>query len=295
MTSRWTSLFVLSIAALSFVGCGQVTPPETAQTLALDQGSNDEFETYKNERFSTALNNIFDNASDANTGWSVSIRAYGPKGQKLSLYTQNALRAVKPASTMKILTSWTAFQNIPSASEIGSSKYSYIREMMKYSDNAMAETVLGWCGGVASSYTMLTKFGISKSARLNIADGSGLSYDNRLAAQDLVQILSGIRATPKMKAFRSLLPVGGVDGTLSSRLGNINGTIAAKTGTLINDPTAALAGYGDSKTGWQIVFAMLGDSVPSVDSGRAAIDAALMEVINTLNYLPASSSAVAAK
>jgi D-alanyl-D-alanine carboxypeptidase len=72
-------------------------------------------------------------------------------------------------------------------------------------------------------------------------------------------------------------------------MGHLRGTVAAKTGTLTTDPTTALAGYGDSKTGWQIVFAMLGDSVPSVDSGRSTIDAAVEEVINTLNYLPASS------
>lgn len=295
MSTRWTSLAVLSLAALSLIGCGQAVSPETAQTLALDEGSNDGFEPYKNERFTKALSNIFENGSDANTRWSVSIRAYGPRGQKLSLYRQSETRAVKPASTMKILTSWTAFQKIPSASEIGSDKYSYIREMMKYSDNTMAENVLSWCGGVTASYAMLTNFGISKSAQLNIADGSGLSYDNRLGAQDLVQLLSGIRATPKMKAFRSLLPVGGVDGTLAGRLGHVNGTIAAKTGTLINDPTAALAGYGDSRTGWQVVFAILGDSVPSVDSGRASIDAAVTEVISTLNYLPSAASEVASK
>ncbi|MBM3382770.1 MAG: hypothetical protein FJY29_10055 [Betaproteobacteria bacterium] len=294
MTSRWTSLVALSLAALALIGCGQATSPEGSQTLAVDSGGDDGFEPYKNERFSKALSNIFANGSDGNTRWSVSIRAYGPRGQKLSLYRQSAERAVKPASTMKILTSWIAFQKIPSASTIGSDKYSYIREMMKYSDNTMAENILGWCGGVSASYSMLTNFGISKSAQLNIADGSGLSYHNRLAADDLVQILSGIRASAKMKAFRSLLPVAGVDGTLAGRLGNVNGTIAAKTGTLINDPTAALAGYGDSRTGWQIVFAILGDSVPSVDSGRASIDSALTEVISTLNYLPASSSAVAA-
>lgn len=295
MTSRWTSLIVFSLTALSFVGCGPVSVQDLSTAQSVTPDAEDEFEPYKNERFTSALNEIFDRGSDTNTRWSVSIRAYGPRGQKLSLYRQEESRAVKPASTMKILTSWTAFQKIPQASEIGSQKYSYIREMMKYSDNYMADTVLGWCGGVSAGYDMLTNFGIQKSAQLRMADGSGLSYDNRLAAQDLVQILSGIRSTAKMKAFRSLLPVGGVDGTLAGRLGHINGTIAAKTGTLTTDPTTALAGYGDSKTGWQVVFAILGDSVPSVDTGRASIDAALTEVIGTLNYLPSSSSDVAAK
>ncbi|MEY2988652.1 MAG: hypothetical protein RJB13_2173, partial [Pseudomonadota bacterium] len=165
--------------------------------------------------------------------------------------------------------------------------------MMKYSDNYMADQVLASCGGVSASYAMLSAFGIKKSASLAIVDGSGLSYDNKLGASDLVQLLTEIRSSDKMKAFRSLLPVGGVDGTLSNRLGNIPGTIAAKTGTLTTDPTTALAGFGDSKTGWQIVFAILGDSVPSVDNGRNTIDSALAEIIGTLNYFPSKPSSQA--
>ncbi|MEY4064300.1 MAG: hypothetical protein RIR26_508, partial [Pseudomonadota bacterium] len=181
------------------------------------------------------------------------------------------------------------------ASQTGSYEYNYMREMMKYSDNVMAETVLGWCGGVKSTYSMLDSLGIARSSGLAIVDGSGLSYSNRLAAEDFVQILGKIRASNKMRAFRSLLPVGGVDGTLAGRLGNVNGTIAAKTGTLTTDPTTALAGFGDSRSGWQIVFAMLGDSVPSVDNGRATIDDAVEEIINTVNYFPSGEAVAAAK
>ncbi|MEY3901879.1 MAG: D-alanyl-D-alanine carboxypeptidase/D-alanyl-D-alanine-endopeptidase, partial [Pseudomonadota bacterium] len=154
----------------------------------------------------------------------------------------------------------------------------------------MAENVLSWSGGINAAYEMLTNFGISRSAGLRLVDGSGLSYDNKLSAHDLVQLLSVIRTSDKMKAFRALMPVAGIDGTLAGRMTNIKGTVAAKTGTLINDPTAALAGYADSQTGWQVVFAMLGDSVYTVDAGRDSIDDAMNEVINTLNFLPAVPS-----
>ncbi len=289
------SIFSAFLFSLSLVvtGCGGQL--ETHQSEIASAGpSNDGFEPYKNARFTQALDSIFDRGSDTNTKWSIEVRAHGPRGEKLALYSRASGTSVKPASTMKILTSWTAFQEISSASQIGSEKFNYIREMMKYSDNGMAENVLSWSGGINSAYSMLGEFGISKSTGLRIADGSGLSYDNRLAASDLVQILSVIRKSDKMKAFRALMPVAGVDGTLAGRMGGINGTIAAKTGTLTTDPTTALAGYGDSKTGWQVVFAMLGDSVPSVEAGRWAIDDAMNEIINTLNYLPASSRSVAA-
>lgn len=286
-----TTLF--AALALALVGCGGATQTTDSLAQSSDVGNTSGFEPYKNERFTAALANIFAKGSDSNTRWSVAVRAFGPQGQKLSLYSQSASTVVKPASTMKILTSWTAFQKFSSASQIGSERYSYIREMMKYSDNYMADQVLASCGGIASAYSMLTSFGIKKSPSLAIVDGSGLSYDNKLGASDLVQLLTEIRYSDKMKAFRSLLPVGGIDGTLSNRLGHVPGTIAAKTGTLTTDPTTALAGFGDSKTGWQIAFAMLGDSVPSVDNGRYTIDTAVEEIIRTLNYFPSKPSSQA--
>lgn len=294
MFSGKPTLFALFFVSLLLVGCGSQPSGDSASTLAVPAKETDEFEPYKNERLRTTLNGIFDRGSDSNTTWSVSVRAYGPQGQKLSIYQSSEGQVVKPASTMKILTSWTALQDISAASQTGSYEYNYIREMMKYSDNVMADTVLGWCGGVKRAYSMLDAVGVSKSSGLAIVDGSGLSYSNRLAAQDLVQLLSKIRASNKMRVFRSFLPVGGVDGTLAGRLGRVNGTIAAKTGTLTTDPTTALAGYGDSRSGWQIVFALLGDSVPNVDLGRATIDDALEEIINTVNYFPSKETVAAA-
>jgi D-alanyl-D-alanine carboxypeptidase len=278
----WLSLFV--------VACGGAEKQTVSQTSSSDSAAKDDFEPFKNPRFQRAMDSYFDRGSDSNTRWSVEVLAHGPRGQKLSLYSRSSATSVKPASTMKILTSWTAFQELSSASQIGSEKFNYIREMMKYSDNTMAENVLSWSGGINAAYEMLTNFGISRSAGLRLVDGSGLSYDNKLSAHDLVQLLSVIRTSDKMKAFRALMPVAGIDGTLAGRMTNIKGTVAAKTGTLINDPTAALAGYADSQTGWQVVFAMLGDSVYTVDAGRDSIDDAMNEVINTLNFLPAVPS-----
>lgn len=292
---RSVSLVASMVLSLFVVACGGAPQPgEDAQGLSVGRANVEEFEPYVNARFKKALDDIFDRGSDANTRWSVDVKAYGPRGEKLALYSSAANQAVKPASTMKILTSWTAFQEISSASQIGSDKFNYIREMMKYSDNEMAENVLSWSGGLAAARDMLAASGIKKSAQLKLVDGSGLSYDNRLSASDLVQLLSVIRSSSKIKAFRALLPVAGVDGTLSGRMTNVNGTVAAKTGTLINDPTAALAGYADSRSGWQVVFAMLGDSVPSVESGRDSIDAAVFEIVNTLNYLKVGQQSVAA-
>ncbi|NBO38405.1 hypothetical protein EBU99_07455 [bacterium] len=286
---------MIFVLALGFVatGCGAPGQDIESNAQTIDSGTEGGFKPYVNPRLNSALDSIFERGSDSNTRWSVEVLAFGPSGEKLSFYGRDVGMAVKPASTMKIMTSWTAFQKFSSASEIGSEKFKYMREMMKYSDNDMAENVLSWCGGTQATYEMLNNFGIQKSSGLRIVDGSGLSYDNRLAAHDFVQVLTSIRASNKMRAFRALLPVGGVDGTLAGRLGNVNGTVAAKTGTLTTDPTTSLSGFADSRSGWQIVFSMLGDSVPSVDGGRNTIDAAVVEIINTLNYLPEKAQSVA--
>ncbi|MEY3903779.1 MAG: hypothetical protein RL189_3085, partial [Pseudomonadota bacterium] len=123
----WLSLFV--------VACGGAEKQTVSQTSSSDSAAKDDFEPFKNPRFQRAMDSYFDRGSDSNTRWSVEVLAHGPRGQKLSLYSRSSATSVKPASTMKILTSWTAFQELSSASQIGSEKFNYIREMMKYSDN----------------------------------------------------------------------------------------------------------------------------------------------------------------
>jgi D-alanyl-D-alanine carboxypeptidase/D-alanyl-D-alanine-endopeptidase (penicillin-binding protein 4) len=124
--------------------------------------------------------------------------------------------------------------------------------------------------------------GIAASDGFEMADASGLSYDNRLAARDLVQVLLWIvRRSGYIRAFRGTLPVGGVDGTLRNRLDLPDGIVAAKTGTLRR--TTALAGLADTHNGWQIVFAVLGDSVDDAAEGRATIDRAIAAVVRRVN------------
>jgi D-alanyl-D-alanine carboxypeptidase len=244
----------------------------------------DETEVYKNPQFKLHMDKNFFPSQDSNTIWSVDIRAYGPKNEKVSLYTYNSKTLVRPASTNKILTLWAYFHIFPKVI-YGGSQYEELKEMMKYSDNYLAEkayrTAESAAGGKQAIMSIFRDHGINGVFPV---DGSGLSYSNRVNAYSLVKILSTIRDGKYQKAFRDVLPVGVVDGTLQHRdllsKSQCGATVTAKTGTLTDDPEAALAGFANISNGWTLVFAMLGDSVNSVDRARSSIDYALCDAVD---------------
>jgi D-alanyl-D-alanine carboxypeptidase len=244
-----------------------------------------------NDQLNTKLNGLLAKSADADTKWSVEIRAFGPYDQRLNVFTSHARDVVRPASTLKIFTTWTALRLWPTASDTSTSTFSYLQEMMKFSDNNMAQSTYDRLGGTPAVLETFGSAGIIPNESFRMLDGSGLRYDNRVAAHDLVNVLMSIRSSSKMRAFRAMLPVAGVDGTLASRMTDIQGRVAAKTGTLVSDPAVALAGFGDGQNGWQIVFAMLGDSMTTVDAGRGIVDEMVRATLQAINKLPSTKPA----
>jgi len=91
-----------------------------------------------------------------------------------------------------------------------------------------------------------------------IADGSGLSLNNRVSPQTLTEILSYAYKNRLIASdFIVSLPVAGVDGTLRKRFKNsdVQGRVMAKTGYLKN--VRALSGYVFTKKGDVLVFSIL--------------------------------------
>ncbi len=88
-------------------------------------------------------------------------------------------------------------------------------------------------------------------------DGSGLSPDDRITPRALTTLLRYIAEQPWGAQFRTTLPIGGIDGTLSDRFlhGPLHGQVFAKTGTL--DEVNALSGYVTAKNGSTLVFSVL--------------------------------------
>lgn len=135
--------------------------------------------------------------------------------------------------------------------------------MLKRSDNLFADSLAKTIGAhvfkqagnfkngsTAIKQIIKTRTGIDL-ARDQIADGSGLSRNNRFSAQDMAAILSYIYRHDNSLHILSLLPVSGESGTLqyrsSMRKAPIKGQITAKSGSLYGSYN--MAGYGLNKDG----------------------------------------------
>jgi D-alanyl-D-alanine carboxypeptidase/D-alanyl-D-alanine-endopeptidase (penicillin-binding protein 4) len=163
-----------------------------------------------------------------------------------------------------------------------------LEEMLRTSDNTIAELMArqvalarqeaaSFPGAGAAVLAELGDLGLA-TAGVKIADGSGLSTDDRLTAQLLTAVLA-LAAQPDQPALHALftgLPVAGYSGTLAGRFRSpsanpADGTLRAKTGTLpgIN----SLAGYVMTSGGRLLGFAVLADHVTAgILPAEAAVD-----------------------
>ena len=148
-----------------------------------------------------------------------------------------------------------------------------IKRVNKTSQNFMAEALDKLCGEAArregggadasgtsweagehAAKAFLRKSGIDP-APLRLADGSGLSRDNRVTARMLTDLLAVMHRHPHAAVFRESLPVAGTDGTLRRRLADVKGKIQAKTGTI--GGVRALSGYAQTSDGRTLAFSIL--------------------------------------
>jgi D-alanyl-D-alanine carboxypeptidase/D-alanyl-D-alanine-endopeptidase (penicillin-binding protein 4) len=137
----------------------------------------------------------------------------------------------------------------------------------KVSQNLHAEMALravgrvtGKEGSVQAGLDELKKFlsdaGVGPDG-YTLHDGSGLSRGNLVTPHTVVQLLRYMYGGPLRDKWMALLPVGGEDGTLSTRFaGNGNAArVHAKTGSLSH--VAALSGYAQRAEGEWVAFSIL--------------------------------------
>ncbi len=161
----------------------------------------------------------------------------------------------------------------------------------KDSQNLFAEALLkrmgqritgaagSWPSGAAAIRMFLQRSLGVNGAAISIADGSGLSRDNRVTARLLVELLRQIDQDPaKRELFRDSLAIGGVDGTLQNRFGGeLTGRVLGKSGYIKGVST--LSGYldvpvvpdasGNPASGTRtIAFSLLFNDIPPGVPGR---------------------------
>ncbi len=155
-----------------------------------------------------------------------------------------------------------------------------LREMDRDSDNFVAEMLLKDLGaekgdgGTSAAGAAVVRRDLAAAgvplAGIVLADGSGLSLDDRLTARALADLLLVIWDDEALRSeVWGVLPVAGVNGTLQRRMQDTpaRGAVRAKTGT--TDIASALAGYA----GDRYAFAVLQNGEPvSAAAARKAQD-----------------------
>ncbi len=181
-----------------------------------------------------------------------------------------------------------------------------VAEMLTNSDNNTAELLVKEIGfeasgggsgtreaGLAAMAEQLVAWGID-TTNVVLADGSGLSLDNRLTCDALVAVLQ--RSGP-VETIGAALPVAAETGTLSDAFldSAVAGRLLGKTGTLNNppfnqDPPAvkALAGYLPVEGGGAVEFALVlnGPTISDQSEYRPVWTA----LADTLDTYPAGAS-----
>jgi serine-type D-Ala-D-Ala carboxypeptidase/endopeptidase (penicillin-binding protein 4) len=159
-----------------------------------------------------------------------------------------------------------------------------VEQALSLSDNMLAEALArhvaiardlpaSFDGAGQAVTEALAEAGIDVTG-VTLADGSGLSREDRVPAAVLTDVVTGAAdgSLGGASALLSGLPVAGYDGTLFDRgdAATAPGTVRAKTGTLLG--VHALAGTVVTLDGRLLAFAVVADGSASEEAAEAALD-----------------------
>jgi D-alanyl-D-alanine carboxypeptidase/D-alanyl-D-alanine-endopeptidase (penicillin-binding protein 4) len=100
----------------------------------------------------------------------------------------------------------------------------------------------------------LRKAGVPKNEAF-LEEGSGLSRGCLVTPHATVRLLQYMHKHPGSAVFEAALPISGTDGSLKSRLMDLNGRVRAKTGSMHYVDT--LSGYLETNAGELLAFALM--------------------------------------
>jgi D-alanyl-D-alanine carboxypeptidase/D-alanyl-D-alanine-endopeptidase (penicillin-binding protein 4) len=123
---------------------------------------------------------------------------------------------------------------------------------------ALGAAATGDAGSTATGAAAVERWAEDRGIRAQVRDGSGLSYEDRISASDLVRLLLLARREPWGDVLVSSLPGPG-EGTIGGRLAGL--PVRAKTGTLFEVPVSSLAGYVTDASGSPVAFAIISRGV----------------------------------
>ena len=140
-----------------------------------------------------------------------------------------------------------------------------LKTLNKESDNFFAEMLLKGLGATSAPRARRPRACASRGRRCapcgpedewRLADGSGLSYNNRLSAAAVAKLLRVMTGRADYPQFHASLSIAGRDGTLRKRMRDTaaEGNFHGKTGTLA--VASNLSGYVTSSAGHRVVVSI---------------------------------------
>ncbi|PYE53768.1 D-alanyl-D-alanine carboxypeptidase/D-alanyl-D-alanine-endopeptidase [Deinococcus yavapaiensis] len=238
--------------------------------------------------------------------------------QRYASAVGEALRAALEDAGVRVTSAARQGQAAPDDTVIASVRSAPLSEVLartlKPSDNAAAEHLLALTGvsekgasvtpaqARASVAAFLDRAGVDR-AGISLVDGSGLSRNDRLTPNAVVQLLRFAYRTPLLAPGETLTPleafkthrnpfvealaVGGTGtatsqaaangGTLATRFVNAGLDVRAKTGTIVG--ASALSGYVVAKSGRVLAFSLLMDGYGGFGSELRAFQDELVKAI----------------
>lgn len=143
-----------------------------------------------------------------------------------------------------------------------------VHRMLKKSDNIIAAALFkklghvyfrqpgSWENGSLAVSRILNQHASVSTYGLRIRDGSGLSKENLITSNQMMQTLDyAFHEATVRDAFYNALPIAGVDGTLKYRMGHLGRRVHAKTGTIAG--VVSLAGYATASNQEPLAFVII--------------------------------------
>ena len=166
-----------------------------------------------------------------------------------------------------------------------------ISHMLTFSNNRIANHLFkqigyrvsgqnsGWDQSEEALQKVLAQYGLQDEG-LSIADGAGLSRNNRITANFLQQSLQKIHQTPSLRNLIPLFAQPGKKGTLQFRLNETSRPIFAKTGYLKG--VTAIAGFIDPYGENPKTFTLLINGNKTIDKDYEKIETKLFSLLEQL-------------
>ncbi|MBI4578174.1 MAG: D-alanyl-D-alanine carboxypeptidase/D-alanyl-D-alanine-endopeptidase [Planctomycetes bacterium] len=116
-----------------------------------------------------------------------------------------------------------------------------------------------WANGSEAIRAFVRRCGIDDRS-LVVADGSGLSVDNRVTARLLTDLLAEMASRPNAEVYRASLSVAGVDGSLRNRMHDLTGHVFGKTGYI--GGVSSMSGYIKTYGGTWLAVSIVYNGIP---------------------------------